>query len=248
MYTALSGKSAIFKQMQVIANNLANMNTAGFRAEKVLFEKALTKEQVLNRPLSNELADPNGFKSNEFVAIKGSYADLTPGAVQKTGNPLDVAIADEGLFVIQTADGLRYTRDGQFQTNAAGNLVTMSGDSVLGTGGAIQIGPGSVRIDDRGNVLQNDQVIGQLRLVKIQAEDLKRDRSQMFEAVAGANIQEISDPGFVSGAIEASNVNAVKEISDMIFAARMFEALEKVNESSGKMSQARNQVFGRGAS
>jgi len=245
VFTALSGKSAIFKQMQVIANNLANMNTAGFKAEKILFEKALKQESVVEGSLSKEIASPNQLRPHDFVQIRGSIADLSQGAIETTHNPLDVAVDGEGMFVIQTPDGERYTRSGEFILNQEGTLVTQQGFSVMGQGGAITLGGGLAEIREDGRVYSNGVEVGQLRIAQVEAKDLIREAGQKFKLAEGASAQEVVNVKVRGGAVESSNVNAVKELTDMIFASRLFESMEKVNDSNTKMQQARNSVFGK---
>ena len=245
MFTALSGKSAIFKQMQVIANNLANMNTAGFKAEKILFEKALKQESVVEESLSNEIASPSRLRPDDFVQIRGSMADLSQGAIEVTNNPLDVAVDGDGMFVVQTPEGERYTRSGEFTLNQDGTLVTQQGYPVMGQGGAITIGSGQAEVHEDGRIYSNGVEAGQLRISKVAAKDLIREAGQKFSLREGTSAEEVVDVKVRGGAVETSNVNAVKELTDMIFASRLFESMEKVNESNTKMQQARNSVFGK---
>jgi len=246
VYTATSGKAAIFKQLQVIANNLANMNTAGYKAERVLFEKSLASQGVVQGSVSKEIPEPSRLRTDEFVNARMSYVDLSQGAIDNTGNPLNAAIEGEGFFVIQTPDGERYTRSGEFSMDRDGRLVTHAGFSVLGQGGEITIPPGqSVSIQADGSVVADGRSVGALRVVRVPEESLIREARMSFSVAEGASVEDVAEVRVVPKAVEASNVNAVKELTDMIFASRLFEAMDKVQESSGRMTAARNSALGR---
>jgi flagellar basal-body rod protein FlgF len=245
VYTATSGKAAIHLQMQVIANNLANMNTAGFKAERVLFEKSLKEQKFVQGSISEEVRQPSTTDPHEFVKIRGTYTDLAAGGIEPTGNPLDIAIEGEGMFVIQTTQGERYTRSGEFTLDGQNRLITQEGNPVMGSGGEIVIGPGQVEVNHDGSIIVNGKLVGQLRVVQVDKENLVRETSQKFRLAQGGSLIEVTDVNVRGGSLEQSNVNAVKELTDMIFASRLFQALDKVNESQGRMKNARNTVFGR---
>lgn len=234
MYTSTSGQSALFKQMELIANNLANANTAGYKAENVLFEKVMKDKQ----------AGPGKLDPNEFVSIRGSYTDLSEGSMKSTGNPLDVGIQGKGFFVVQTPQGERYTRSGEFSLNEQGQVVTQAGHTVLGRGGAITISGGNPEVATDGTIKVNGQTVDRFRLVDLEGVDLERESAQMFRATNGTPI-DLPEFEVVGGAIETSNVNPVKELTNMIYASRMMEAMNKTHEASGRMTRARNQVLGR---
>lgn len=245
MWTAVSGKSAVFKQLQIIANNLANVSTPGFRAERVHFEKEMSQASLLQTSLSKDVENPTALNPDEFVKISGSYTDLSQGSLNRTGNPLDAAISGEGFFVLQTPEGSRYTRAGNFQMDAQGRMVSSEGYPVQGDGGDIVLGAGTVSISEDGTVTQNKNIIGKLQIVKINADDLLRESAQKFRLKDGGTVEAVANPTVEGGAVEESNVNAVHELTEMIFAQRLFEALEKTGDSNSRMTRARNEVFGR---
>lgn len=236
VFTAVSGRDAVFKQMDVIANNLANMNTAGYRAEKVIFEAVMADKDSQGSSQLN---------TDSFVSISGSYTDLSQGAIEMTNNPYDVAIDGPGLFAVQTPDGTRYTRCGEFSRDSSGRLVTQSGHPVLAGGGEINLGNHKPHIEQNGDVVVNGEVIATLQTYTAEPGDLEREAGQLFKLKDGAAAQPVANVKVQGGALESSNVNAVRELTDMIYASRLFEALEKTEQSSGKMTQARNQIFGR---
>lgn len=244
MWTTVSGKSAIFKQIQVIANNLANVNTSGFKAERLVFEKAAEKQGIVKESFQDDVAKPGRMNLDEFVQIKDSYTDFQQGGVQNTGSPYDLAIMGEGLFAVQTPEGVRYTRSGEFTRNEQGLLSTHEGHPVLGQGGPIDAAGGQFSVLDDGSVLIDGDPVDVIQVVKIDPQDLKRQEFQKFELREGGNVKTVSNPQVKSGAVESSNVNAVKELTNMINSHRLFQALQKTEESSGDMTQARNDIFG----
>lgn len=235
---------AVFKQMEVIANNLANMNTAGFKSEKLVFEKALTDQRGPTGSLRSDISEPGRLRTEEYASINGTYTDFSQGSIQSSGNPLDIAINGEGLFVVLTPDGERYTRSGEFRLDANGRMVTHDGAAVQGTGGDIVITGGQPTVSNNGTVLVNGESVGQLRLVQPnEGTQLLRETKQRFYIEGGGSMSDVEQVQVRGGAVEASNVNAVVELTDMIMASRIFEAMESTNEASSNMSRARNRVF-----
>lgn len=246
MYTALSGQLGNFRQLEVVANNLANANTTGFKAERLIFEKVLNDQpDPQSGPLKSDIDDPNTLRTDEFVRVVGSYTDLTQGPIQKTSNPLDAAIEGEGMFVVQTPLGERYTRAGNFTLDAQGRLVTQSGHPILGSGGEITISGTEISISGSGDIRVDGETVGTLRVVSIPKDQLRREAGQLFIAESGAPVTEVTNPRIQGGAIEGSNVNAVRELTDMILASRLYESFSNVRESSSRMNELRNTQVGR---
>lgn len=245
MYTAISGQAAIALQLQVIANNLANMTTSGFKAERLEFEHVMNKEQLLPAALGSEGDTPPSVPTDTYVQITGGYTDLSAGPVEITNNPLDAAIDGKGFFVVQTPNGERYTRAGEFTLDANGRLVTMSGFTVQGDGGEIVAQGGPAKIGQHGEVQVGTQTVGRLRVVELDPATLTREPGQLFKVAEGGAVQDVSNPKVVGGAVEASNVNAVRELTEMLQASKLYESLQRTQDSNSKMSQARNLAFGR---
>jgi len=144
-YAAMTGLVARTQALDTAAANLANAQTPGYRAEREYFRSALLGPDAQNSQL--------GHTVNNFGMLGGDRLDMSQGALTATGNPLDLAIEGEGLFQVQTANGLRYTRDGAFHRSQTGQLVTQAGESVLSpTGQIIQIPPGEVSVGADGVV------------------------------------------------------------------------------------------------
>lgn len=243
MYTALSGKIAVAKQMDLIANNLANVGTTGFKSERPLFEKALNDQDVvLSASLKKDIEPASTFKTNDFVSIKGSYSDFSQGPMEVTGNPFDVAIEGKGFFVVQTPNGERYTRAGNFRLDDTGRLVTQSGLPVMGQGGEIIASGGVVSFGNDGGIKVNGKEVGKLRLVDIASGEGVREAGQLYSTNGTAT--EITDGRVSPGSLEGSNVNAVRELADMILASRLYETFKNAEEAGSKMNEQRNQKLG----
>jgi flagellar basal-body rod protein FlgF len=232
LLVSLSQQLASYRAMDVIANNLANVSTPGFKREAAKFEEYVTKL----RPAEGQ----TGSQSVSFVKDAGILRDSSQGAVEQTGAPYDVAITGNGFFSVQTPQGLRYTRDGHFSLDANGNLVTSAGYQVQGDGGAITITPndGQVNISADGTISSVVNGIGN-QLGKLKVVDFADPRAMTKE---GGNLlsttQAATAPDKVNlrqGALESSNVQPVIEISHMIEVMRAYEATATLSKSQEDM-------------
>src|SRR5215510_10904392 len=176
-YVALSRQTALVRQMDVVANNLANVATPGFKAEAEVFTTVPIRSQVRGSP--QKLA---------YVQDFATARDFSTGPMNPTGNDLDVAIQGNGFFVVQTPNGPRYTRFGHFQLNAAGQVVTKQGYPVMAGGAPLQIDPddGPVQISGDGSQQGNAQAVyGKLDVVDFQNRDaLTPEEGVMFKTDA----------------------------------------------------------------
>jgi len=222
-YIVLSRQLGLSRQMDVVANNLANTNTPGFKSEGMVFSEYLIKAE---KPVKLS-----------YVQDLASYRDLKEGPVQVTGNDLDVAIQGNGYFVVQTPDGPRYTRNGRFQLNAASEVVNSEGFQVLAGGAPIIINPddGPINISADGTVsadrLQggNTPVIyGRLDVVKFADNNaLNPESGTVFESDQ-APIQANTDEFKVQQRmLEGSNVQSIREMTSMIWVQRNYQAAQK---------------------
>jgi len=228
IYVAMSGAKQMLEQQSVVANNLANASTNGFRAQLSAFRAV----EVFGE----------GAPTRAFVADSTPGADFTPGAIQQTGRELDVAIEGAGWIAVQTADGSEaYTRNGSFQVNVNGVLQTRNGLSVLGDGGPIAI-PADARVTIAGdgtlstipNANQPAQVtpLGRIKLVNPPEGQLVRGDDGLFRMRGGAQADVDAKVKVHGGALEASNVNVVEAMVNMISISRQFDMQMKILQNA----------------
>jgi flagellar basal-body rod protein FlgG len=253
-----SGASAMLVQermLDVTGNNLANVDTAGFR-KRIAVNKSFP-EVLMDR--IERYADANPGPGQFLPAgrvpigtiplanvLSETAMSTTQGVTQVTDNPLDVAIDGEGFFVVQDAAGnVFYTRQGRFLKDAQGRLVNHEGMTVQGDAGPLEIGDGSgAEINGEGILLVDGEQAGRLRLVNFDRPTyLKQEgRSLLSETADSGTPQDVEDPKFAAGALEHSNVSVVEEMVRMIEANRAYEAAGKTvtiqDELSGRLSTA----------
>ncbi len=191
------------RKLEVTSNHLANVDTAGFKKDVVSFDK--TFKAALN-------------------------TDLTQAGVKHTGNPLDLALTDEGFFKVETPSGVRYTRNGVFSLNSDNVLVDQNGDAVLGRNGPITIAAGTVEINGAGEIRGDGAVIDQLDIVTFDTLDLLQKEGANNFVFTGAAGDEVPPArvGVVQGSLELSSVKAVEEMVNMIDHHRMYETFQKM--------------------
>ena len=214
----LSRQSALKRQLDVIANNLANMNTNGFRGQDVLF-----REYLMPGAAAETFQTPD--RTLSYVYDPVTIEDPAPGSIEQTGNDFDVAIEGKGWFAMETPAGERYSRDGAFSLDAEGQLVTHDGYPVLGEGGPIVFAPDEtdITIARDGTVSSSAGLKGRLRLVSFANEaEMTRDGQTLY---AGANPQPATAVQVVQGAIERSNVRPVVEMSRMVEVTRAYTSI-----------------------
>jgi flagellar basal-body rod protein FlgF len=224
LLVGLSRQVVLERQMDVVANNVANINTNGFKADRSLFEEYL-------RSPAHEDNFQRSDRRVSFVQDRASFHDFAAGNTELTKNPLDVSIDGGGFLAVQTPAGERYTRDGSFQIDNQGQLVTASGYPVLGNNGPIrfqqtdkQIGisaDGTVTVLEGTNRI--DSIRSKLRIVNFtQPQRLVKEGSNLYSVGEGNAAQPDTKSTLAQGFIERSNVNAVAEMSRMIEINRMY--------------------------
>ncbi|WES31907.1 flagellar basal-body rod protein FlgF [Varunaivibrio sulfuroxidans] len=219
---ALSSQSVLRRKLDTIANNIANMNTTGFKSEKMMFVEHLERNQ-----------SDNGFRGERklsFVRDVATYNDFSEGAFQKTGNALDLALHGDGYFTIRTAAGERYTRNGSFTIDNGGQLVTNQGDPVLAEGGQpIFFSPqdAHITIATDGSVSTENGPLGKLALASFaNPRMLKREPGQMFSATQPPT--PATQARVEQGMLEQSNVQPIVEMTRMIQVQRAYESVNKM--------------------
>jgi flagellar basal-body rod protein FlgF len=228
IYVAASGALARAQQLELLANNLANLETAGFREEPAVFREHLGRALAPD-PGSSGLPLAPGTERQSVarihVVLSPGGASAEPGPLEKSDQPLDLALEGEGYFVLQTPQGVRYTRDGHFQVDAAGRLAAQDGALVLGEKGPLALPKGAPTISPDGAVSVGSQEIGRLRLATFPTgADLTREGANRW---ASAAKPLPAAPQVRQGFLEGSNVEALEEMVQLIAAQRGFEALQQ---------------------
>lgn len=245
MYSALFGALSTETRLNLSANNLANINTTGYKRDRVSFEDTFT------RYAHDYHIDPRGnLREKELLPRADLIAkprlaqqtiDFSQGALQLTGNPLDLAIQGPGFFKVSNGSSSYYTRNGAFHRSAQGMLVTDQDFPVLGNGGPIQIPDGKrISVDGAGTVYVDGGQVAQVDVVTVQNPDaLQKYGANLYTAQAGATIQEgVARDGqtqVAQGYLEKPNVEVVEEMVSMIETQRTFEAYQKVMSSSSEL-------------
>jgi flagellar basal-body rod protein FlgF len=225
IYTAASGAIAMEERLAVISNNLANLNTVGFKKDRMSNEE-------FSKLLDTSSLYPGQYRTIPIDVITSTYSiDTTPGPSQKTGNPLDVALVGDGFFVVNTENGPRYTRAGSFHISPEGLLVTAQGYAVQGEGGDIALGSGEVVIDPKGNITLNRETLDTLQVVNIPTEALVRQGNGLFAMKEGYSPEAVVSVNVSQGFLEAANIEPVKEMVQLIETQRAYEAYQRVIRS-----------------
>ncbi len=226
LLVGLSRQVALQRELDVVANNIANMNTTGFKADGSLFEEYLS-------PVARADGVPAIDSRISFVRDRGTWHDLGQGPLERTGNPLDISIDGKAFLVVQTPRGERYTRNGALQVDAKGQLVTADGNPVIGESGPITLQPTDrdVSISPEGAVSVRegkspaDSLRGKLKLVTFdnaQQSKLLKDGSGAFMAPDGVTPAADKTSRIIQGSIEKSNVRGVVEMTRMIEITRSY--------------------------
>jgi len=219
-YAASTALIARTQALDTIANNLANASTVGFRAEHNVFKSVLAAA-------GNAPSTALGQAINDYSVLGGTSLDLGQGAMQKTGNDLDLGIQGPGFFAIQTANGPMYTRNGSFQVSSNGQLVTSTGDAVMGDKGTLQIPPGPVSISSDGTISSNGAVAGKLKLVQFPTGTPLTSAGGNYYSAPEKTEIPATDSTVQQGVLESSNVNPIISMVELITAQRSADMMQK---------------------
>ena len=218
-----AGAGAILQQirLEAYANNLANVNTTGFKADQPVFR--FDAPEISSNVPDNTVALPLTYVTN-----------FESGPLRQTGAPLDVAIVGGGFFEVQTPDGLQYTRNGGLSINADGELSTAEGWPVMGQGGAIRIEGSRVEINEEGQVAVDGDVVGVLKVVDFNDRSaLKKAGNSLFkDEGAGGGMVAAEGYRIAQGNLESSNVDAIRTMTEIIETLRVFETYQRVIRSA----------------
>jgi flagellar basal-body rod protein FlgF len=220
LYAASTALVSRTQALDTIANNLANASTVGFRAERNVFSSVLANA-------GGPAQSPFGQAANRFGILSGTTVDQSQGALDKTGNELDVAIEGSGYFVVQTADGPMYTRNGSFQVSTHGQLVTASGDAVMGDRGAINLLPGPVAISPDGTISSNGAVEGKLKVVEFPHDTAFTSMGNTYYSAPEDSVEPAKNSSVRQGMLESSNVNPVEGMIQLVSAQRTAEMMQR---------------------
>lgn len=213
-YSALSGMMSRLSELDRIASDLANVNTAGYKTER-------SSTFASERDFATQL------QSAVDVAAGGTKTDLRPGTINTTGRNLDVAIDGPGFFAVETEQGTRYTRSGNFTRRADGLLTSVDGEPVLDEAGKrIKLGTGRLSIDAAGAITVDDVQVAKLQLVQIEEKDLVRESGSRFRPMNGVKPAK-SDSPMIPGSLEQANVSMVDRMVTLTEVSRNFEALQR---------------------
>ena len=229
----LSRQVALSRELDVVANNIANIDTTGYKANGALFEEYLSSATNGNQgsPIS-------------FVRDRATYIDMSRGPLQRTGNPLDLAVDGEAFFAVQTANGVRYTRNGSFKIDATGQIVTSDGNPVLGDSGPIKLQPNDrqIQVSRDGTVSVRegssnaDSQRGKLRLVRVaDAKQLQKDGGGLFNYLGTGQPPQDTKSSVIQGSLEKSNVKGVLEMSRMIEITRSYQQIAAMMQQQSDM-------------
>ena len=259
IYTAVSGAIAQSARLDTIANNLANVNTTGFKRDGQLFREYLTSYEkepgtitVPRIPASiDSFYDVNG-GDKSYVDAAGTFTDFSQGPMKVTGNKLDVAIEGNGFLEVATPQGVRMTRSGNLAVDSEGRLVTKQGFPVLKEGAGdtasrtIKLAGANVTISPNGEVFDGPAAVGKLSIVEVgNLESMRKIGASLYTTkdTIDPKMSPSKTAQLHQGFLEQSNVNTVREMTDMITATRTFESAQKgIQAYDQMMGKAVNDV------
>ena len=224
IYQAAAGALLQQMRMDMLSNNLANVNTSGYKADKPVFRMdALAPAEPGAETVPGRLSP--------YAPPLEALTDFSPGPAIRTGNPLDIAIVGDGFLEVQAPEGSRYTRKGNLTINEQGLLSTPEGWPVMGQGGEITIDGSKVEISALGEIYVDGEVVDALRIVNFdQPQQLLKTENTLFVAPQGiaANAVEDDQVQIAQGFLEGSNVDAIRTMTEVIETMRVFEAYQRI--------------------
>jgi flagellar basal-body rod protein FlgF len=228
LYAASSAGLLAAKRLDVVANNLANVNTIGFKGERLATRQQEFGDTLASRVAGDSTSAQRDFDRTPGVIATGTTTDFSAGNIQYTGNPLDVALTKPNqFFTMNTPQGLVFTRAGNFSVNTEGALVASDGTPVNGDGGPINIPPGPVNISPNGTITSGTRVIARLQVVQVNdLNNLERVGGSRFRLVTG-DTTAVDAPALAAQSVEMPNLQVIEGMVDMISASKAFEAYTK---------------------
>lgn len=252
----IAASTAQERRLEVLANNLANVNTVGFKARRPVFSLLPLADGTAGQAAPVQLAFlgesalPEGAERLQFglgLQMTGVKTNFEAGDILMTGNPLDLALSTPGFFVIQTPQGLRFTRNGSFTLNSEKVLVNQDGYPVMGQRGPITVEGNRVMVEQSGKLTVDGREADALRVVDFKNRDraLRKDLGGLFINAPGIEPQDPERVEVRSGALERSNVSPVPSLTEMIEVLRAFEAYNKVIQTLNEATQRATTEVGR---
>lgn len=234
---SLSKQMALQRQMDVVANNLANINTTGFKSENILFEEY---KSPTARDRDFAFKDQILSYTQDWATVR----DMTQGAFQQTGNPFDLALSGDGYFVVQTPAGEQYTKTGAFQLSSDGTLVDLNGNPILTESGPIRFTDQTddISINADGSITTSQGSRGRLRVVEFaDPQALEHTGNNLF---SGTGSGAAANTRVIQGVVEKSNVSGVTEMSEMIRVSRAYESLSNLMQQQNDLRRTAIQRLG----
>jgi flagellar basal-body rod protein FlgF len=239
MYAALSGGMASIQRMESLTNNLANLNTSGYKKDRIIFETVLASMDTATTPAAvlDQIPVHSGVR---FVT------DYSSGSVRQTGATLDFALDGDGYFAVNTPQGPAYTRQGNFHLDTGGKLLTSQGDEVLGNGRAITITGSKVEVTSKGEIFVDGVQTGALDVVDFpKPYALDKSGGTIFTPPAGVTAQPATATMVRQGSLESSNVNPILEMAHLIETTRYYESCLKAVKSYDDMAAKASNELGK---
>ncbi|MBE6011435.1 MAG: flagellar basal-body rod protein FlgF [Lachnospiraceae bacterium] len=255
LYTSALGMTTQMNKMDIISNNIANVNTTGYKKDGVItqsFSEELMKFMDSAEGKKSMLSGVQSVgKFSHGLFVDNIYTNFSNGSLKGTSGPLDCAVSGSGFFVIEKLNDNgeateKYTRDGAFTIGAEGYLSTKDGDAVMGMNGKIAIPNGNISITDNGDVYVNSELIDRLKLVDFEDKTaLRKEGSNLYSTLEGTEASAFKGK-IEQGFLEASNVNSVNEMIELINISRTYEANQKMIQShDSTLSKAVNEIGSR---
>jgi flagellar basal-body rod protein FlgF len=222
LFSNFSGKFVNSRRLEIISNNIANVSTPGFKVSRPVFNAFTGEDESGNEMLQNT-----------FVSMYDSYLNLAAAPLLETGNNLDFAIEGEGFFVVSTKDGPMYTRNGKFTINKDKQLVTADGDPVLGKSGEITIDGKEINVENDGSIYVDKTFVDAIKIVNFEDKKYIRNYGKnLYTNTKEGSAEIIPENSTIrQGYYEASNVDIMREMIEMIHTVRAYEAYTKIGES-----------------
>jgi len=241
IYPAMSGGIRALKTLDTVSNNLANLNTTAFKADRPTFK--------LEAPAHSKNIDPNsaeGRLANSYSVLDGIVTDYSQGVLRETGSVTDLAIRGEGFFQLRdNAGNLFLTRDGSFQISPEGFLVSRDGYQVQQQGsGGVQVGTGDFRVTDKGEIKVGDDTRGRIAVVKAEPGEISKAGGNRWTVDPKAPLLE-SESQVLQKHLEASNVQPIHALTELIAISRYYEAFQDSLDTSSKLDEKLNSRVGR---